>query len=65
MLPFSVVKDLNVFKGRRFDLGVCGGANAWTRSFLKRLNRLSVGALSPQFPFRLIEPVMPYALSLS
>ena len=28
VLPFSVVKDLNVFKGRSFDLGVCGVANA-------------------------------------
>ena len=28
ILPFSVVKDLNVFKGGRFDRGVCGVANA-------------------------------------
>ena len=36
-----------------------------TRSFLKLLNQLSVGALSQQFPLRLIEQVIPYALSLS
>jgi hypothetical protein len=27
MLPFPVVEDLDVFKGRRLDLGVCGIAN--------------------------------------
>jgi len=36
-----------------------------TRSFLKVLNQLSVGALFQQLPFRLIEQTMPNALSLS
>ncbi len=31
----------------------------------KLLNQISVGALSQQFPLRLIEQVMPYSLSLS
>lgn len=35
-----------------------------TRSFLKLLNQLSAGALSQQFPFPLIEHVMPYSVSL-
>lgn len=33
-----------------------------TRSFLKLLNPLSVGALSQQLPLRLIKQVMPYSM---
>lgn len=38
---------------------------AWTRSFSKLLNLLSVGALSQQLPLRLMEQVMPYAKGFS
>lgn len=34
-----------------------------TRWLLKLLNQLSVGALSQQFPLRLIERIMPYFLA--
>ena len=65
MLALPVVKNLDVFKGGSLELGMRRVVNPCSRSFLKRLNPLSVGALSQQFPFRLIGQVMPYALSLS
>ena len=65
MLPLSVVKNLDVFKGDSLDLSVRSIPKAMHPLVLKLLNQLSVGALSQQFPVRLIEQVMPYALSLS
>jgi hypothetical protein len=51
MLPFSVVKDLNVFKGGRFDRGVCGVAKA--------MDPLVFEAVEPTLRRRVI-PAVPF-----
>ena len=49
MLPFPVVEDLDVFKGRRLDLGVCGIANT--------LHSFVLEAVEPAFGRRVVPAV--------
>jgi len=65
MLPLPVIEHL---AGLETGGLPSTGVTYWTpctRSFLKRLNSLSVGALSQSLPFRLNEQVMLYSWSLS
>ena len=57
-----VLERLDVVEGIS-DRFVTACVAPCTRSFLKLLKKLSVGALSQQFPFRFIEQIMPYAFS--
>jgi|GEM_PF-3808734 hypothetical protein len=61
MQAFPVVEDFDVFEAGGLHVGMSGMANF----MLKLLNQISVGALPQQFPFQLIEQVMPNSLSLS
>lgn len=65
MLPFPIVKNLDVFKGCGLDLGVRGVANTMDSLVLEAVEPTLRRRVSQQFPFRLIEQVMPNALSLS
>ena len=65
MLPFSVVKDLDVFKGGSFNLGVRCVTNAMHTLVFEAVEPALRRCVSQQFPFRLIEQVMPYTLSLA
>ena len=61
MLSLPVVKHLDVFKAGGLHFCVGRKVMPCTRSFLKLLNQLSVGALSQQLPLRLMEQRMPYS----
>ena len=64
MLAPAVVERFDVIE----QVGLCRGPRTvagapCTRSFFKLLKKLSVGALSQQFPLRLIEQTIPYSFS--
>ena len=64
MLPFPVVKHLDVLKAGRLYIGMGGVANAMHPFVLEAVEPVFSGRVSQQFPLRLIEQTMPYSLSL-
>ena len=65
MLPFPVVEDFDVLEAGGFHVGMSGVANPMHPLIFEAVEPTLRRRVSQQFPFRLIEQVMPNALSLS
>ena len=65
MLPLRVVKDLDVLEAGSLHVGMSSIANPMHPLGFEAVEPTLRRRVSQQFPFRLIEQVMPNALSLS
>ena len=65
MLPLPVVEDLDVHEAGSLHVGMSGIADPMHPLVFEAVEPALRRRVSQQFPFRLIEQVMPNALSLS
>ena len=65
MLPLPVIEDLDVLEAGSLHVGMSGVANPMHSLVFEAIEPTLRRRVSQQFPFRLIEQVMPNALSLS